>query len=71
MALCAKDVIVFFILVNLIKEGFRKIERKAVDEVFFLNFIRQCECSDLLLATLYEEYSKARVRYKWLKILNE
>jgi hypothetical protein len=66
IALYAEDVSTFFTNVGLIKERFREVERKIADEVSFLNFIRQCERSDLLLATLWGEYLKAKVRYKWL-----
>ncbi len=52
-----------------------KISEKAVPvftlEHFFLNFMTQCERSDLLLAALYEEYLKAKIRYKWLSVLNK
>lgn len=71
MAKWAKDVKAFFILVSLIKEGFWQIEGRVIDEAFFLNFIRQCERSDLLFVTLCEEYSRAKIRYRWLKILNQ
>jgi hypothetical protein len=71
MALYANDVSTFFSRVGLIKARFREVERKTVDEVFFLNFIRQCQRSDLLLATLCEEYLKAKVRYRWLRVLNK
>ena len=71
MALLANDIDIYFSLVSLIKESFREVEKKVVDENVFRNFIKQCERSELLLASLCEEYLKAKVRYRWLKVLNK
>ncbi len=71
LAPCAMDVSTFFLTVDAIKQMFKAVERRVVDEHFFLNFMMQCERSDLLLAALYEEYLKAKIRYKWLTVLNK
>lgn len=68
---CMLAVAIAFFLVGLIKEGFGKVEKKVVDKNVFLNFIKLCEGSELLLATLCKEYLKAKIRYRRLKVLNK